>query len=164
MKQRYYPPWLAAVFVVLAVTQLQAQKMDPATTKSLVDSKYYIFKAQSVSPMKGSLQQLTTDYDFTVAGDSVIAYLPYFGRAYSAPINTEGGINFTSAKSDYRVKQKKDRWEITIEPGDVPDIQQIYLDIYDNGSANLRVNSINRQPISYHGYIVEAKGKGRRAF
>ena len=162
-KIRYH--WLLVVMLVtLSYSHAHTQDLDAATTKRIIEAKNYIFKAQTVTPSRGSLRQLTSEYDLTVSGDSVIAYLPYFGRAYSAPINTEGGINFSSAKSGYFVKQKKNRWEITIEPGDVTDVQQLHLDIYQNGRANLLVNSINRQSISFSGYIVEGKGQVRKAF
>ena len=142
-----------------------SQDLDPATTKRIIDARNYIFQVQTVSPAKGSIRQLNTgDYDLVVAGDSVIAYLPYFGRAYSAPFDSEGGIKFVSARSGYKIKQKKNRWEITIEPGDVEDVQEMYLDIYENGRATLRVTSTNRQPISFNGYIIEGKDRPRRAF
>jgi len=165
MKQSHNRAWLlSAILSVIALSHTDAQDLDAATTKRIVDAKNYVFKAQTMTPSRGSLQQLNSEYDLTVKGDSVIAYLPYFGRAYSAPINSEGGINFTSAKSGYTAKQKKNRYEITIEPGDITDVQQLYLDIYENGRANLRVTSINRQPISFSGYIVEGKGQARKAF
>ena len=161
---RYTSRLLAIIVSVITVSNVYGQELDAAATKRIVEAKNYIFKAQTMTPARGSLHQLTSEYDLTVKGDSVVAYLPYFGRAYSAPINSEGGINFTSAKSGYTLKQKKNRYEITIEPGDVTDVQQLYLDIYENGRANLRVVSINRQSISYGGYIVEGKGPTRKPF
>ncbi|HEX6193693.1 MAG TPA: DUF4251 domain-containing protein, partial [Chitinophagaceae bacterium] len=105
MKRLHFYGLLASLFILYMPGIANAQKLDAANTKRIVDAKNYVFKAQSVTPSRGSLRQLTSDYDLTVAGDSLIAYLPYFGRAYSAPIDSEGGIKFTSAKSDYRVKQ-----------------------------------------------------------
>ena len=42
---------------------------------------------------------LSPYYYLKVSKDTVVAYLPYFGRAYTAPADpTEGGIKFTSTK------------------------------------------------------------------
>src|SRR5687767_6453926 len=59
--------------------------------KSLVDAKRFTFKAQSVHPQRGRVVQLNSEYDLKVAGDTLRSYLPYFGRAYSAPLDGRGG-------------------------------------------------------------------------
>ena len=141
-----------------------SQSDDPALNKRLVEEKTFIFKAQTVSPFRGGVRQLNTnEYDVIVVGDSLIAFLPYFGRAFTAPINSEGGIKFTSTTSTYNIKRKKKRWEVEIQPGDVHDVQQLYFDVYDNGRATLRVTSFNRQPITFQGFIVE-RPSNKRAF
>ncbi len=152
------------IFITVSISS-GAQSEDPATNKRIVESKNFIFKAQSALPTQGKTWQLTTEYDLTVSGDTIIAFLPYFGRAYTAPINpSEGGIKFTSTNADYSMTTKKKRWQITIKPKDVTDIQQLYLDISESGYATLRVISLNRQPISFNGYIVEGKEKLKKAF
>ena len=158
-------PALLYLVIFASPGNLTAQELDPAITKNIVESKNFVFRAQTMSPAKGAVQHLTTnDYDLVVVGDSVIAFLPYFGRAYSAPIGSEGGIKFASARSNYKMKQKKNKWEISIEPGDVEDVQQLFLDVFENGRASLRITSINRQPISFNGYLVEGKERIKRAF
>ncbi len=43
-----------------------------------------------------------------VMGDSIVTYLPYFGRAYSVPVNlSQGGIQFTSTDFDYTIESKR---------------------------------------------------------
>ncbi len=126
-----------------------------AAVKNWVDAKDYVFVAQSVSPLRGRTRQLTSGYDLRVSADTVISYLPFFGRAFTAPINpAEGGINFTSTDFEYTAAaRKKGGWDIVIKPKDVNDIQQFLLTIYDNGNALLTVNSNNKDAISYSGYI-----------
>jgi hypothetical protein len=51
-----------------------------------------------------------------------------------------------------------------IQPKDASDIQDMSLTIYDNGRASLHVNSVNRQSISFDGYITEGKKSGRKGF
>ena len=89
----------------------QAPKGDKKNAvKSMVDSKDYVFKADYVIPMRGTSRSLTSDYDLAVSKDTVKAYLPFFGRAYTAPMDpTQGGIKFTSTDFDYQTKEKKER-------------------------------------------------------
>jgi hypothetical protein len=128
-------------------------------TAVLINAQDYRFIAQTAIPMGGPSKHLTGGYDFTVSKDSVVAYLPYYGRAYSAPIDpTKGGVQFTSTQFDYKVDTtKKGGWEISIKPRDNRDVNQIYLSVSSAGYASLRVTSINRQAISYNGEIVKRR-------
>ena|SRR5215471_3223073 len=130
------------------------QTKDTAVVKKMVADKHYVFKAETVMPMGGTTRHLSTDYDVKITKDTVQAYLPYFGRAYSAPIGqSEGGIIFLSKNFEYTVTDKKGGWDITIKPKDVRDVQQLNFSIFNNGSTNLNVTSTNRQPISFGGHI-----------
>ncbi len=162
IKQILFP----LVIAMLAITTAaNAQDKKPEEVKKMVESKNYIFIAQRVIPRSSSSRILTTDYDLTVTGDSVISYLPYFGRAYSAPLDpTKGGIQFTSTKFEYKQIKDGDEWEITIRPKDAADVQELYLTIFDNGRATLAVNNTNRQSISFNGYVKEGREKEKKAF
>lgn len=157
---------ITTALLVLLATMIQAQEKKELTTQQIVESKNYIFKVESVNPQRGRVRYLTSEYDLVVTSDTVIAFLPYFGRAYSAPINpSEGGIKFTSSDFEYTVGKKKRRsWQILIKPKDASDIQVLYLTIFDNNKATLQVNSINRESISFNGYIIEGKEKDKKAF
>ena len=139
-------------------TVLTAQKKpsDKAVQiTNMLDSQHYVFYAQSVLPASGRQRYLTSEYTLSVSKDTIICELPYFGRAYSAPIgNTDGGIRFTSVKFTYtKTAEKKGSWRITIKPTDYQDVQQLVLTVYDNGTAYLSVNSNNRQAISFNGSV-----------
>ena len=123
--------------------------------KALLDAKNFVFKARSVSPTGGGLRQLTSDYNLTVSGDTVDSYLPYFGRAFVAPIGSEGGLRFTSKDFDYELRGKKNgRWDVIITINDVTDVRQLLFTISENGHASLQVISNNRQPISFNGIVT----------
>jgi type II secretory pathway pseudopilin PulG len=127
-----------------------------AAIKALVDAQNYVFKAQSATPTGGRFLQLTTSYTVVVSKDTVKSDLPYFGRAYSAPIDPfKGGIQFTSTNFNYKNEEIKNGWRITIKPADAGDVQQFQLSIFNNGSASLQVISTNRQPISFNGSISD---------
>src|SRR3954466_3781221 len=78
------------------------QAAKDAAVKNMVDSQTYVFVAQTVLPLSGRTRQLTSDYDMKVTRTSITCDLPYFGRAYQAPIDpTQGGIHFTSKDFEY---------------------------------------------------------------
>ena len=129
--------------------------------KNMIDSQQFVFVAQSVTPLRGRFRNLTSPYDVSISKDTMVSYLPYFGRAYTAPLNpTESGLQFTSTNFSYSVSpHKKKGWDVVIKPKDNTDIQQFLFTIYDNGSAYLNVTSISRDPISFNGYIKKEEKK-----
>ncbi|HEU4472293.1 MAG TPA: DUF4251 domain-containing protein, partial [Flavisolibacter sp.] len=86
-------PLMALGILILAATGVHAQETGKDAIRQSVESKRFVFKPQSAQPLSGPSRQLTTDWDMTVLNDSLIAYLPYFGRAFT-PVNpSSGGIN-----------------------------------------------------------------------
>jgi hypothetical protein len=138
--------------LLLSVTAVKAQDKNVA---SLIESKNFVFVAETANPLSGQFRQLTSEYDLRVLGDSIVAFLPYFGRAFSAPIDpNQGGIQFTSTDFEYSQQtRKKGGWNINIKPKDTRDVRQMNLFIRQNGNASLQVTSNNRQSISYNGRI-----------
>jgi hypothetical protein len=138
-------------------TRKSREQAKEVKMRDLIESQNYVFKAQTVLPMRGRTRQLTTDYDLAVSPDTLQAYLPYFGRAYSAPMDpSKGGIRFTSVKFDYtQTARKKGGWSILIKPKDVEEIQQLVLSVSNSGYGTLQVISTQRDPISFTGYIAK---------
>ena len=161
MKKYYF-----LIMMLAGAGLLHAQEKSELTTQQMLETKNFIFKAQTVNPQRGRLRQLTSEYDVVVTNDTVIAFLPYFGRAYSAPINpSEGGIKFTSGKFGYSLAAgKKKSWTLKIKPDDITDVQDLYFTIFDNKKATLLVNSLNRESILFNGYIIEGKDQEKKAF
>src|ERR1044072_916077 len=147
----------AAVGMLPAALQAQNKDEKEAQVKDMVTSQNYVFKAQTAIPTTGRTRQLTTDFDMSISKDSIISYLPYFGRAYMAPVNpSEGPLNFTSTKFDNKVtERKKGGWDVVITPKDHQDTRQMALSIFENGSAALTVISNNRTSIAFNGYITD---------
>lgn len=164
----------AALFIAM---QVNAQT-DKETTFKVINAQHFIFNATSAMPLAnmdvnnilskmpggngGGLIQLSgSQYQLTVTKDSVEAYLPYYGRAYTATMNPDdSGIKFKSKNFKYKAdKKKKGSWLITINPKDTKDTQSMTLNVSENGYATLNVNSNNRQSISFNGYISEPKEK-----
>lgn len=169
---------LLAFAVLLLITMQARAQTDKETTFRVINAQNFIFNATSAMPMAnmdvnnilskmpggngGGLIQLTgSQYQLTVAKDSVEAYLPYYGRAYTATMNPDdSGIKFKSKDFKYKIGQKKKgAWVITINPKDTKDTQSMTLNVSENGYATLNVNSNNKQSISFNGYISEPKAK-----
>jgi len=131
------------------------------SVKALVESKTYVFKAQSALPMSGPARNLTSDYDLRISPESVISYLPYFGRAYVAPMDpSKSALEFTSKDFTYTATPgKKEGWTVTIKPNDYKGVQLMTLSISSEGYASLQVTSTNRQAISFNGTIVAPRKK-----
>lgn len=149
-----------AVFVILLglFACSPAQKTattTPAQVMQAVQDQAYQFVATYIQPSGGRQRSITGTYTLNVSKTEVVADLPYIGRAYNAQIgSTDGGVKFQSKDFTYTSEAgKKDSKEITIKTNDTPDRAELFLTVYDNGSASLRVNSVNRQSISYTGEI-----------
>ncbi|HZY35168.1 MAG TPA: DUF4251 domain-containing protein [Mucilaginibacter sp.] len=155
----------ALVNVACAQTSRQEKRAaEQAGVKKMVDGNHFYFVAEYALPMTGGDKYLTSIYDLKVTKDSIIAFLPYYGAAYIAPSPAEaldGGIKFTSTKFSFaKNERKKGGWVIMIKPQDHDitnwrDVQQLRLDISQDGYASLAVISSNRDPISFQGNIVE---------
>jgi hypothetical protein len=135
-----------------------------ATINRIITAKKFVFVANMAIPMSMQSVQLNGQYDVTVNNDSLIVYLPYYGRAYTAPRDAiQGGFKLTTTKFDYKaVPGKKGGWDITIVPpkssfNDVKDIQKMNFRVGAEGYASLQVTSLNRQPISFNGVIEEVR-------
>jgi len=154
-------PALAGIVVFAVTLQAQDKKDKETVIKNIVETKQYVFSAESAQPSSGRLRQLTYGYQVEVNGDTIKVDLPYFGRAYSAPIDaSNGGIHFATNEFDYtNTAKKKGGWRILIKPKGNVDTRQLDLDISTNGRTYLQVISNNRQPIFFTGYIAERKAK-----
>ena len=158
---------LAATSISLIPARSYAQdKQDKkaqqqALIRNLVDSQNYVFVAQSATSLGGRTRQLTPDYDLKVSKTTVISSLPYYGRAYTAPMDpSQNGLNFTTKDFVYTAAEgKKGGWDISIKPRDNRDIQQVSLSVSADGYTTLQVISNSRQMMSFYGYIRAPKLK-----
>jgi hypothetical protein len=147
---------LSVALIVFSNT-CRAQTSKAAAMKNLIASGVYVFRAQSVMPMSGRVRQLTTDdYTLKISKEKITSDLPYFGQAYTAPMDpTKGGIQFASKDFDYTLTpRKKGGWDVLIKPKDYKDVQQMTLTISSAGYASLQVISVSRQAISFNGTVA----------
>lgn len=151
---------VAISFFTYAQSKKDKDKMKEDDVRRMVNDHNFTFQAQYANPMGGGHRYITPDYDVRVTKDSVIAYLPYFGRAYfDVPYNpNDGGIKFTSTKFTYKVtEKKKGGWDIIIDPKDAKYIQRLTFYISTAGYGNLGFTISNRSPISFDGLLTDTK-------
>ncbi len=151
------------LLVSMSLVHCSSSKKSVALTgddvSNMVNNKNFVFVAEQVNPLRGRTRQLTSEYDVALKNDSLVSYLPYFGRAYQAPMDpSQGGIQFTSTKFSYAANpNKKGAWIVNIIPKDYQDVQQFTFTIFENGNATLNVTNTNRDPISFNGRIRKNK-------
>lgn len=131
---------------------------DTVNVKNLVDAQNFVFIPQYVNPQSGGRRDLSSGYDLSVSKDTIISYLPFFGRGYTAPVSpSDIDFDFTTTKFSYAATPSKRGWNISIKPHDKMYVQELYLRIYDNAVASLTITSMDRSSISYDGYITARK-------
>lgn len=154
------PLGLLAYLMVLSIVAFgQTKEQKKAEIKRLINERAFTFIAESATPMGGGLVRLTSIYTVSVQKDSLNSQLPYFGVAYRANLGDTGSpLTFISTDFDYEMKEgKRGGYTINIKINKPSDPNLMILSISDSGYATLQVNSINRQQISFNGYVTATK-------
>ncbi len=131
-----------------------------ADVENAVEMGDFTFKATYAYPTGYKSVYLSPYYDVKITPDTVKAYLPYYGRAYRAPMDpSEGGYRFTSTDFAYRADKggKKGNWNVEITLHDLDRPVTFRFDIWENGTARLNVSDVDRQQIAFHGDLVLRK-------
>ena len=98
---------------------------------------------------------MSPDFSLEVRGDTLVSYLPYFGRAYSLPYGGGKGLNFTAPISEYRTtKERNGATLITMKAINEEDVYLFRLEIFSNGSTTIDLRPRERESISYSGQMV----------
>ena len=129
--------------------------LDSTAVKNMIDSQNFIFIPRSVNPMNSRRRDLPPDYELSVSKDSLISYLPYFGRGYIAPVSpSDVDFDFKSKNFTYTSTPARRGWNVSIKVKDQTYFREMYLRIFENASASLTISGIDRSSISYEGYIA----------
>ena len=129
-------------------------KVAQAVEKALAE-RHYKVGVSMMFPSRGKAVNVSPDYSLEVKGDTLISYLPYYGRAYNVPYGGGKGLNFTAPISGYSSeKGRKGATLITIKVNNEEDILTYLLEIYDTGSTSIDVTSRERESIRYSGEMA----------
>jgi hypothetical protein len=128
--------------------------------RKLLNSKTFVFNATHANPLGSGSIYLSSYYDLKITGDSVIAYLPFFGVAYRADYGGKnGGIKFEELMKNYGKKKIKSGTLIEFKVDNMKDSYLISMTISDIGYASVNISSNNKQAISFYGTIDEINEK-----
>jgi hypothetical protein len=125
--------------------------------KPFLDSQHYVFQPWTAQSLSGPLHHLNAaDFTLEITRDKIVSDLPYYGRAYVAPMDpTINVLDFSSGKFSYTLTPgKKDGWVVLIKPEDNQEVQQLQLNISSNGYSSLQILFSNRDPIIFNGIVL----------
>lgn len=125
----------------------------------LLESGEFRFVARSARSSLGNFNNLSSNYDLVFDSLNIKAFLPYYGRAFSAPYNNEGGVKFDlkADKIEKHWDKKKKRYMVATEVSDTRDSYSIHMAASLSGYADVQINFRNRELISYYGTIERVK-------
>jgi hypothetical protein len=141
-----------------------------------VNQKAFEFKANTAYPMgtqafnaiansgilppgstSGAIQLIGIPNFIKVYGDSVSGYLPFYGeRQFGGGLTSNTGIEFKGIpnKYDQTYNETKERYDIAFEISDKMERYQVNISLFPNRSANVSVNSNQKNSIRYIGTVV----------
>lgn len=131
---------------------VQEAKIARAIAQQLSDRHYEVDFHRAFPSGRGRVIDLTSEYSIKVAGDTLVSYLPFFGRAYNVPYGGGHGLHFTGIIRQYDQQlSKKGAHIITMDVLDSEDSYYYILELFDTGSATLTVRPRERSQISFTG-------------
>jgi Domain of unknown function (DUF4251) len=136
-------------------SKAQKKALKQQQIAALITSRHFSFVPQTVMPSTGRSRVVTTEYELKMSRDTLVSYLPYYGRGYMASIGTtDNPLDFRTSDFVYKVSDaKKGGWNIELTPKKAGDAYRLMLSISSDGYASLEVISNNHDPISFNGYI-----------
>lgn len=174
MKAKFYLI-LSALMLILYSCSSQTY-MDQQTLTKVMADKEFTFMARHANPtnydvinVMNSLPNSTSSrmleldygYGYNLKNNELEVTLPYFGRTYIPSMDPQkAGYRFTS--KDFEMNEiagRKGSRVFIISPRDVQNVRRIITEIYPNGVAYVSIDSNDRQPISYDGYLTKNEVK-----
>jgi len=139
---------------VSAQEKNQDEKRIAQKVQEILDSRSFEIEVDYMMPLRGGAEVLSGTYSVSVKDEKLNSYLPYKGQARSIPYGGGNGLNFEATIDEYTDKGfKKDSREIQIKVQDDGDSYVYVITVYDNGRADIFVQSRNRDDISFRGNL-----------
>ena len=125
-----------------------------ANVTNALNNRDYKIAIDRMYPMRGSSRHVSFGYSVEVRNDTLISYLPYFGRAYNVPYGGGKGLNFSAPIGSYQEFMKRNgQRHIEIGVANDEDTYFYTIEVFDNGSSSVDVRARQRERISYSGNI-----------
>lgn len=160
MKRSFYLSLIILSAMILwsscATSEEKAAQMAELSVKvtNALNNRDYKIAIDRMYPMRGSSRHVSFGYSVEVRNDTLISYLPYFGRAYNVPYGGGKGLNFTAPIGSYQDFMKRNgQRHIEIGVSNDEDTYFYTIEVFDNGSSSVEVRARQRERISYSGNI-----------
>lgn len=150
--------FLTMTFVpnVFAQTKRELKEQKEQAVKEKIVSENYKISVNTAYPRRGRNIQLTSPYSVEIRNDSVMSYLPFYGRAYSIPYGGGDGLIFKAPLAEYKMEMnKKGTAKVTFTARTPEDKFTFNISVFSNGSTSISVNMQNRESISFSGEVEE---------
>ena len=121
-----------------------------------IAAKQWRIAISMMNTMRYGSRMVTPDFYLELKGDTLCSYLPYMGQARVSPtLSPSIGLNFEKPVLKYKESMPKSKkyTQIDIDVRTSEDSYHYVIEIYDSGEANIRVRSLNRDPISFDGTL-----------
>ena len=82
------------------------EQREQAIKEQIIAEKYKI-SVNTAYPRRGRTVHLSSPYSVEIRNDSVISYLPFYGRAYSIPYGGGEGLIFQAPLDEYEMEMNK---------------------------------------------------------
>lgn len=162
---------LSSLFIFLFLSSCGTQStISSEKVQSLVDGGEFTFMAERANPTNydvinimnsfptgNSAQMLSLDPGYTIElkKDELDVVMPYFGRMYTSSMKSDNSFRFTSKEFTVnRSTGSKGSSVFVIMPTDQQIVTKIVMEVYKNGKTYVAIQSTDRQPITYDGYIT----------
>ena len=148
-------PFLCRAIPFLLKVSKSGRSEKERVVREIVDSGRIKIDVDRAVPMAGRSVNLTSPYSLEIHGDSILSYLPYFGRAYSAPYGGGEGLTFKEVATEKeQTSEKKGSSEIKFRVKTKEDVYMFRVEVYPNGSVTINVTPVNKQAITFYGDVA----------
>lgn len=145
-----------AIPAAFAQSKRELKEQKEQAVKEKILSENYKISVNTAYPRRGRNVQLTSPYSVEIRNDSVLSYLPFYGRAYTIPYGGGEGLIFSAPLKEYTMEMnKKGTAKVKFTARSPEDRFTFSISIFSNGSASINVNMQNRESISFSGQVDE---------
>lgn len=145
---------------ILGTICMMGQEQEDYTKKinKMVEMNLWDIEITKIRPMSMPSKLTRQEYEIKLKKDILNVDVPYIGRFDSAPMGTHDiSIEIEDQKVDVQKKynEKKKRHEIRFRAKDDNSNStcDFYIEIFENGTCLIRLNVMDRDPITYDGEL-----------
>ena len=127
-------------------------------TSEVADLDTLRIDISNMSTLRYGTRTVTPDFFLELRGDTLISYLPYMGQSHGAVLTSypAQGLNFETRIKNYKRSRPKPHMKrIELDAKTQEDTYHYIIEVYDTGTATIRVRSQYKDPVSFDGECVQ---------